>query len=110
MEIIKIILIDIKGNLEEQAQNWRENWSVTVNTDSQKLLLLKQSQKFELKEQNKPRVNPRHSAYYILLWIACVDNYCNLYYVLKVKHSKYPKKTKWDSNKKKFRNAKVMYK
>ena len=25
MEVIKIILIDIKDNLKEQAQDWREN-------------------------------------------------------------------------------------
>ena len=41
MEIIKMMLVDIKGNLKEQAQNWRNNWSVLVNTDSQKLLPLK---------------------------------------------------------------------
>ena len=89
-----MILINIKDNLEEQVQNWRDNWNVLVNADSQKLLPLKQSQKFKLKEQDEPRVNPRHSAYYILLQIACVDNYCNQHYVLKTKHSKYPKKTK----------------
>ena len=31
-------LINIKGNLEKQAKNWRNNWQVLVNVDSQKLL------------------------------------------------------------------------
>ena len=41
MEVIKIILVDTKDNLKEQAQNWRDNWSMSVNVDSKKLLLLK---------------------------------------------------------------------
>ena len=65
-----------------------------VNVDSQKLLPLRCSQKFKLKKQNKFKINSRHPVYYILLWIACVDDYCNLHYILKAKHSKYPKKTK----------------
>ena len=75
---------------------------MSVNADSQKLLPLRQSHKFELKEQNEPKVNPRPLAYYTLLWITCVDDYYNQHYVPKAKHSKYPKKTKWDSSKKKF--------
>ena len=63
-----------------------------VNTDSQKLLPLKWGQKFKLKEQNELKIDLKHSAHYTLLWIACVDNYCNLHYVLKAKYSKYPKK------------------
>ena len=34
METMKIILVNIKGNLEEQAQDWRNNWSVLVNVDN----------------------------------------------------------------------------
>ena len=74
-----------------------------MNADSQKSLSLRQSYKFKLKKkQNEPKINLKHPVYYILLWIACVDNYCNLHYILKAKHGKYPKRTKWDSNKKKF--------
>ena len=99
-------LVDIKNNFKKQAQNWRENWNILVKVDSQKLLPLKWGCKFELKEQAEPKVNPRHLAYYILLWIACVDNYCNQHYVLKAKHSKYPKRTKWNSNEKSFKMLK----
>ena len=45
-----MMLINIKDNLKEQAQDWRENWSVSVKADSQKLLPQRQSHRFELKE------------------------------------------------------------
>ena len=67
IETIKMILVNIKSNFKKQAQNWRENWSVLVNTDNQKSLPLKQSHKFKLKEQNKLKINPKHSVYYTLL-------------------------------------------
>jgi len=110
MEAIKITLVDIKSNLKEQAQNCKDNWSVLVKMDSQKSLPLKQSQRFKLKEQNKPKVNPKHSAHYTLLWIVYIDNYCNFHYVLKAKYSKYPRRTKWNNNEKKFQDTKVIYK
>ena len=64
---MKLILINIKGNLKAQAVNWRNNWQVLVNVDSQKSLPQKKGQRFELKEQNKPRINPRHLVHYTLL-------------------------------------------
>ena len=109
MEAIKMILVDIKKNLEEQAIDWRDNQQVLVNVDNQKLLPQKRGQRFELKEQNKPRINLKHLVHYTLLWIACVDDYCNLHYTPKAKHSKYPRRTEWNSSKKKFQNAKVMH-
>ena len=41
IEAIKMTLVNIKDNFKEQTQNWRNNWSVSVNADSQKLLPLK---------------------------------------------------------------------
>ena len=35
--------------------------------------------RFKLKDKNKLRVNPKHAAYYILLWIAYIDNIYNIY-------------------------------
>jgi len=67
MKAIKITLINIKSNLKEQAQDWRDNWSVLVNTNSQKLLLLEWGWRFKLEEQDEPRVNPKYPAYYTLL-------------------------------------------
>jgi len=47
------VLVDVKGNLEKQAQDWKENWSVSVLADGQKTVLLGRSQKFELKLEDK---------------------------------------------------------
>ena len=66
MEAIKIILVDIKSNFKEQAQDWKDNQSVSVNMDSQKSLPQKKNQKFELKKQNELKINPKHSVHYIL--------------------------------------------
>jgi len=105
MEAIKAILVNIKGNLEKQADNWRDNWEFIVNADSQKSLPQKRGHKFTLKRDNKPRINSKHLAHYMLLWIACVDDYCNLHYTPKIKYSKYPKRMNWNDSKKKFQNV-----
>ena len=102
MEIIKAILVNIKGNLKKQADDWRDNWEFIVNVDNQKLLLQRRECRFILKKDNKPKINLKHSAHYILSQIACVDNYYNLYYTLKAKHSKYPRRINWNDSKKKF--------
>ena len=75
---------------------------MSVLIDGQKMLLLGKDHKFELKLEDKLRINLKHLAYYTLLWIICVDNYCNLYYVLKTKVGRYPRRIKWDNNKRKF--------
>jgi len=45
--------------------------------------------RFKLKNKDKLRVNPKHIAHYILLWIAYIDNTCNIYRALKDKNQKY---------------------
>jgi len=45
--------------------------------------------RFKLKNKNKLRVNLKHVAYYILSWIACVDNIYNIYRAPKDKNWKY---------------------
>jgi len=45
--------------------------------------------RFKLKDKDKLRVNLSYLAYYILLWIAYMDNTCNMYRVLKDKNWKY---------------------
>jgi len=46
----------------------------------------------------------------MLLWIACIDDYCNLYYTPKAKHSKYPRRMNWNDSEKKFQNVQKMHK
>jgi len=48
--------------------------------------------RFKLKNKDKLRVNLRHIAYYILLWIAYMDNIYNIYRAPKDKNQKYPVK------------------
>jgi len=45
--------------------------------------------RFKLKDKNKLRVNLKYAAHYILLWIACIDNICNIYRAPKDKNRKY---------------------
>jgi len=66
METIKAILVNIKGNFEKQANNWRDNWEFTVNADSQKSLPQRRGHRFILKKDNKPKINLKHSVYYML--------------------------------------------
>ena len=46
-------------------------------------------EKFKLKDEDKPRVNLKHLAYYILVQIIYIDNQCNIYKALKAKNKKY---------------------
>ena len=45
--------------------------------------------RFKLKEEDKPRVNPKYIAYYTLSWIAYMDNTYNIHRALKNKNWKY---------------------
>jgi hypothetical protein len=45
--------------------------------------------RFKLKSKDKLRVNLKHLAHYILVWIAYIDNIYKIYKALKVKNKKY---------------------
>jgi len=62
-----------------------------------------------MQEDNKLRVNLKHLVYYTLLWIACVDNKCKIYKVLKVRNHKYLVRIYWIPSKAKYRNADYIY-
>jgi len=65
--------------------------------------------RFKLKDKDKLRVNLKHTAYYILLWIAYVDNMCNIYRAPKDKNRKYLVRIYWAPEEKQFRNTKYIY-
>jgi len=44
---------------------------------------------FEMQKDDELRVNLRHLVYYILSWIAYIDDYYNIHEVLKKKNYKY---------------------
>jgi len=45
--------------------------------------------RFKLKDKDELRVNLKHTAYYTLLWIAYIDNTCNIHRAPKDKNRKY---------------------
>ena len=65
--------------------------------------------RFKLKDKDKLRVNLKYIAYYTLLWIAYVDNICNIYRVPKDRNRKYLVRIYWALEEKRFRNAKYIY-
>jgi len=46
-------------------------------------------ERFKLKDKDKLRVNLKHLVYYILAWIAYIDNIYNIHRALKDKYHKY---------------------
>ena len=71
-------------NLEEESAGWRKKWQIIilVKDYSEKW---SRNRQFEITEDNEPRVDLKHPVYHILLWIACVDDLCDIYLVLKKK-------------------------
>ena len=66
-------------------------------------------QRFKLKKEDKPRVNLKHPAYYILAWIVYIDDQCDIYKAPKAKNKKYLVRIYQMLDKYKYRNAKYIY-
>jgi len=64
---------------------------------------------FEKEEDDKLRVDPKHLVHYMLSWITCVDNYCDIYKILKTRNYKYLVRIYWMLSKAKYKNADYMY-
>ena len=62
-----------------------------------------------MQEDNKSKVNLKHLAHHTLLWIAYIDNYCDMHKTLKVRNHKYLVRMYWMLSKAKYRNANYMY-
>ena len=43
------------------------------------------NRQFKITEDNKPKINLKHPAHHILLWIVYVDNLYNIHLILKKK-------------------------
>jgi len=63
-----------------------------------------------MQEDNKLRVNPKHLVYYMLLWIAYIDNHYNIHKALKKRNYKYLVRMYWMPSELKYKNAKFMHK
>ena len=98
------MLKDLENGLADQRSN--KQIIVLVN----KVLTPRSlRQRFKLKSKDKPRVNLKHLAYYILAWIIYIDNQCNIYKVLKAKNKKYLVRIYQMLDERKYRNAKYIY-
>ena len=75
-------------DLKEKSISQRRKWQITILV---KDYFKKQSKnkQFKITEDNKPKINLKHSVYYILLWIVYVDNLYNIYLILKKKLQRY---------------------
>ena len=66
-------------------------------------------QRFKLKDKDKLRVDLKYLAYYILVQIIYIDNQYNIYKAPKAKNKKYLVRIYQTLNKRKYRNAKYIY-
>ena len=66
-------------------------------------------QRFKLKNKDKPRVNLKYLAYYILVQIIYIDNQYNIYKALKAKNKKYLIRIYQTLDKRKYKNTKYIY-
>ena len=66
-------------------------------------------ERFKLQNKDKPRVNLRHLAHYMLLWVVYIDNIYNMYRIPKDKYRKYLIRMYQITDKKQYRDAKYIY-
>ena len=105
---IKGALIITLKDLEEGLTDQRSNKRIIVLVNKG-LAFRSLRQKFKLKDKDKPRVNLKHLVYYTLVQIIYVDNQCDIYKTLKVKNKKYLVRIYQILDKRKYRNAKYIY-
>ena len=99
------MLKDLENGLTDQRSNKRI--IVLVNKG---LIFRSLRQRFKLKDKDKVRVNLKHLAYYILAQIVYIDNKYNIYKAPKAKNKKYLVRIYQTLDKRKYRNAKYIYK
>ena len=105
---IKGALIIMLRNLEKGSRDQRGERQILIPVAEIPVVKLTRY-RFKLKDKNKLRVNPSHLAYYILSWIAYIDNVCNIYRALKDKNQKYLVRIYWALEEKRFKNAKYIH-
>jgi hypothetical protein len=108
MSYIKGALIMTLKDLEHQSEDWRIERRILVLAKEFAVFRLPR-ERFELKSEDEPRVDPKHLAHHILAWIACVDDMCEIYKAPKVKNKKYLARMHWMQNEQRYRNAKYMH-
>ena len=64
---------------------------------------------YSKQDKDKLQNNPKYLVYYILLQIACVDDYCKMHQYLKQKAKRYLERIYWLQVSRRYRNAKFLY-
>ena len=95
-------------DLEEGLTDQRSNKRIAILANKG-LTFRSLRQRFKLKNKDKLRVNLKHPAYYILAWIAYIDNQYDIYKAPKAKNKKYLVRIYQTPDKRKYRNAKYIY-
>ena len=81
-------------DLEEESAGQRKKQQITIPVKDY-FEKWSRNRQFKTTEDNKPRVNLKHPAYHILLWIAYVDNLYNIHLILKKKQQRYLIRMYW---------------
>ena len=102
--VLIIMLKDLEEGLTDQKSNKRI--AILVNKGP---IFRSLRQRFKLKDKDKLRVNLKHLAHYILAQIAYIDNQYNIYKAPKAKNKKYLVRIYQTPDKRKYRNAKYIY-
>ncbi len=105
---MKRALARTRGNLEEQAPDWQDSWQIMVLAKSKAILIIYRHQRFKLQEEDELRVDLKNPAHYTLSWIACVDDYCEMYKAPKVKNSRFLERMDWKGEEQ-YQNAKFVH-
>ena len=105
---IKGVLIITLKDLEEGLMDQRSNKQIIILVNNV-LIFRSLRQRFKLKDKDKPRVNLKHLAYYILVQIIYINNQCDIYKTLKAKNKKYLVRIYQILDKRKYRDAKYIY-
>ena len=81
-------------DLEEESTDQRKKQQITILVKDY-FKKWSRNRQFKITEDNKPRINLKHLAYYTLLWIAYVDNLYNIHLILKKKLQRYLIRMHW---------------
>ena len=105
---IKGVLIITLKDLEEGLTDQRSNKRIIILVNKG-LIFRSLRQRFKLKDKDKPRVNLKYLAYYILIQIIYIDDQYSIYKALKAKNKKYLVSIYQILDRYKYRNTKYIY-
>ena len=82
------------NNLEEESIGQRKKWQIIILAKDY-FKKWSRNRQFKITEDDELKINLKHLVHYTLLQIACVDDLCNIYLILKKKQQRYPIRIYW---------------